>query len=75
MHKSNAIAQAGTAREWADIWEREALMGSAEYYNDVALYLRKAASAMDRAFRPDAVENLGLQAYKPAEPVTDTKDG
>jgi hypothetical protein len=49
MHPSTAKAQAHTIREWAEIWEREALTGAAEGYAEVTFLMRRSAAAIERA--------------------------
>lgn len=49
MHANTVIAQAGTMREWADQWTREALAGDAAGYDEVAFLLRRAAAQAERA--------------------------
>ncbi len=75
MHPSLIVAQATTLKEWADIWERDGHMGTPFLNDDVVVYLRKAKHAMDLVVNPHALEDLGLQAYKVAEPIMGVKDG
>lgn len=75
MHPSLIAAQTFTLREWADIWEQDALMGSPEGYDEVVVCLRKAKYAMDKVMDPKAVEDLGIQAYAKPQPILDVKEG
>ena len=75
MHPSIASAQSDTLREWANIWEREALVGDNPRHNDAALQLRKAAIAVEKVFKKVVVEDMGLQAYREPTVVTEVKGG
>jgi len=75
MHPSVAQAQTDTLRDWANTWEREALVGDNPRHNDAALQLRKAAIAVEKVFKKEVVEDLGLQAYREPTVVMEVKDG
>ncbi len=75
MHPSIAVAQSERLREWADIWEREALVGSNPRHNDAALQLRLAAIAVEKVFKKEVSEDVGLQAYREPTVVMEVKEG